>query len=752
MTGFTIPDRDVAAFEVPQSQIYELDLQVLARNSGKTVAGCAVTAQGSPDMTVHVAAGVLSAPGAQPVSVAAGNLSVTTADATLWRVDLVTVSSAGVKTYTAGTAAAIGAVKPPALPGGHLVLAFLTVPPTATAIGSDQIVDKRALAVAVPDIEFNVADYGAVLDDATDDTVAVQAAINACFAAGGGTVVVPGRCLIAGALQDTGTYNSQLEIPYNAGSAGWIAIRFRGTRVGGNYLQGMSTLHSTWNGTISGNPSIISAGAHNSVSPNGVIAIFDNIGIEAHEDPKLTAVDMTNAKGVLWTNLSLYVTRAAAFTIPCPWAIPTHSNAVGMDMPWGSNAQPVDGVGVLHTTGYYTGLQPSEQASIAGVDVMFCAEGVRFRGQVGATANLRHMCHISRLASYWNPRALVFSGDERWVTIDSADLEHSLAPFTAVYDIDDASNYGRGFIAWHTTDWTTGPEDNLLTNGGTGLSLFGAYAKRWKLNSVVEIPTGTDPGTNPATGGRLYAASATGHPSWRNSAGVVTDLLGGLADHGVITYLDGTVAAAPGTPASGKLRVYAKTGKVLAVLDDTGAETVLGAAGSSGVTVDDEGTPLATAGTTLDFVGAGVTASGTGATKTITIPGGGGGTTVTTAEASMSGSNQTVTSEADIAGATLSATPAATEVWIVDGYIDLGLASADGYGSRMLCDFDGSDQSGSYVRANVNGRWVGTYRWRISGVSAAAHTVKLRAKRDGGSATVTVYQEGQTKIVLTRLA
>jgi hypothetical protein len=49
-----------------------------------------------------------------------------------------------------------------------------------------------------------------------------------------------------------------------------------------------------------------------------------------------------------------------------------------------------------------------------------------------------------------------------------------------------------------------------------------------------------------------------------------------------------------------------------------------GASGGSDLTIEDEGTPLATAATTLDFVGAGVTASGTGATKTITIPGGAG--------------------------------------------------------------------------------------------------------------------------------
>ena len=47
--------------------------------------------------------------------------------------------------------------------------------------------------------------------------------------------------------------------------------------------------------------------------------------------------------------------------------------------------------------------------------------------------------------------------------------------------------------------------------------------------------------------------------------------------------------------------------------------------GISGITVQDEGNPLSTTATTLNFVGAGVTASGTGATKTITINGGGSG-------------------------------------------------------------------------------------------------------------------------------
>ena len=49
--------------------------------------------------------------------------------------------------------------------------------------------------------------------------------------------------------------------------------------------------------------------------------------------------------------------------------------------------------------------------------------------------------------------------------------------------------------------------------------------------------------------------------------------------------------------------------------------------GSGGVTVQEEGSALSTTATTLNFVGSSVTASGSGATKTITITAGSGGTT-----------------------------------------------------------------------------------------------------------------------------
>jgi len=62
-------------------------------------------------------------------------------------------------------------------------------------------------------------------------------------------------------------------------------------------------------------------------------------------------------------------------------------------------------------------------------------------------------------------------------------------------------------------------------------------------------------------------------------------------------------------------------GSNLSVSALSGAAVTVTAAGGGGITVEDEGSALSTTATTLDFVGDGVVASGTGAEKTITIAG-----------------------------------------------------------------------------------------------------------------------------------
>jgi len=143
--AFDLPDRVNAAFDA-QARLFSNDLATLAQPWSLTgiKSGCAVTAQGSPNMTLAVAAGVAYFLGTE-VTVNAGNVTITTAHATWPRIDIVVVNSSGVKSVVAGTAAA--APLEPATPASSVMLAQVYVPATDTAIGSTQIKDRRIIVV-----------------------------------------------------------------------------------------------------------------------------------------------------------------------------------------------------------------------------------------------------------------------------------------------------------------------------------------------------------------------------------------------------------------------------------------------------------------------------------------------------------------------------------------------------------------------------------------------------------------------------
>jgi polygalacturonase len=58
---------------------------------------------------------------------------------------------------------------------------------------------------------FNIKDYGAVSDNSTDNTIAIQEAINAATKAGGGIVVIPAGDYLAGPLQFASSLNLHLD-------------------------------------------------------------------------------------------------------------------------------------------------------------------------------------------------------------------------------------------------------------------------------------------------------------------------------------------------------------------------------------------------------------------------------------------------------------------------------------------------------------------------------------------------------------
>lgn len=147
-----------------------------------------------------------------------------------------------------------------------------------------------------------------------------------------------------------------------------------------------------------------------------------------------------------------------------------------------------------------------------------------------------------------------------------------------------------------------------------------------------EISTGADAfkvlaqGQLPASVGTLYTVPAS-------TATIVKNIHLVNGTGGSVTArlnVKGTAAANAILPAisilAGGFAIFGDDG--WSAYNDQGQRLGVGATGATGaagaLTVKDEGTPLATDATSLDFVGAGVVASGAGAAKIITIAGGAG--------------------------------------------------------------------------------------------------------------------------------
>lgn len=138
--AFTIPDKGEGDNDI-QSVLFQEYLDVLVAGLAGidcVLSGLAVT--GGADMTPAVAKGAVLS-NKILYAVAAADVTITSADATNPRIDLIVVTSAGALAVRAGTPAA--APKPPARTANDVVIAAVYVPATDTAIATTQITDLR---------------------------------------------------------------------------------------------------------------------------------------------------------------------------------------------------------------------------------------------------------------------------------------------------------------------------------------------------------------------------------------------------------------------------------------------------------------------------------------------------------------------------------------------------------------------------------------------------------------------------------
>ena len=203
---------------------------------------------------------------------------------------------------------------------------------------------------------------------------------------------------------------------------------------------------------------------------------------------------------------------------------------------------------------------------------------------------------------------------------------------------------------------TSTPTTSELANGEVGID---TSAKKFYINdsgTIKEIGGGSGGGAAATTlGGDVRNYTGDGSTvafTVTNGADIdnVLVFLNGVYQRPSDYSVSGTTLTFDTAPANNDaitIKELVEGGTSIKIVDDSSTETLLNAGeslkvtGSGGVTtsltgdtltiagaaslaVQDEGSALSTSATTLNFVGSGVTASGSGATKTITIPGGGG--------------------------------------------------------------------------------------------------------------------------------
>lgn len=166
-------------------------------------------------------------------------------------------------------------------------------------------------------------------------------------------------------------------------------------------------------------------------------------------------------------------------------------------------------------------------------------------------------------------------------------------------------------------------------------------------------------------------------------------------------------------------------------------------AGGTTITTKDEGSTLSSTVTTLDFVGAGVTASGAGATTTVTIPGGSGGIT----QAYVGYNTIGGTFETTVSNSTwyLKQVVLANDCLLtsIEAYVAAAAGTAAGPAPGVFTDsagsplkyIGGSPQGQGSLNLSANGaRWVGgpVGLWIVAGT----YWIGVRTTDLGVSATV----------------
>lgn len=264
-------------------------------------------------------------------------------------------------------------------------------------------------AVAQP-WQFRVEDYGAVGNGTTDDSAAIQSAVDAAFsyATSSGrdyaeVVFQPRTYLIAGAYRTTGYGNAQIAIPYRSVTARKVTLVLRGAyeasalpiwtqtepQRSGTVLKstGAGGTPDATNGVycVVGGPSSTwgfgQSGSQATIGPdtglfntwNNMMLVIDGISIRTPSPANQTGFYFGAIAEVVVGSASVFSEASPAGT-PA-YALPTNTSAVGLHMP-GDYNNANNHIRNFSCEGMYRGLILGEHTVVDNLRVVYCHTGV----------------------------------------------------------------------------------------------------------------------------------------------------------------------------------------------------------------------------------------------------------------------------------------------------------------------------------------------------------------------------------------